>query len=140
MRDERHKGQFSLTDEEAFRIEEDPEIMARFIGEFSRHVALFVNTFNLSHVFLGGNLDFEGQSTRDVLYRAIQDNWAYPDEVPVQIAYSSLRERAVAYGAAGMVLERMFADAETVKGAADARTPSAIIRPGWPLGDTVVGT
>lgn len=140
FRNSEHKGQFAISDEEAARIEEDPEVMRRFLREFSKHVGLFVNTFNLSHVFIGGNLDFERANMRDILYEEIQRNWAYPDEAWVQIGYSSLRERAVAYGAAGMVLERMFADAETVKGVADSGRGGASLQPGWPLGDTVVGT
>lgn len=140
FRERHHKGQFALSEDEAFRIEEDPQVTAKFVREFAKHVSLFVNTFNLSHVFVGGNLDFEKENMRDVLFEEIQRNWAYPDKVPVQIAYSSLRERAVAYGAAGMVLERMFADAETVKGVTDAGYGGSVLRPGWPLGDTVVGT
>ena len=116
LRGPEHYGQFAITRDEAFRIEEDPAVMERFIRELSSHVALFVNTFNLSHIFLGGSLDFEGNSVRDILSEEIDRNWPYPNPVSTQISYSSLRERAVAYGAAGMVLERMFADIELVRG------------------------
>lgn len=135
-----HLGQFALSREEAFRIEEDPEVMERFVRELSRHVALFVNTFNLSHVFLGGSMDFEGSSVRDILAAEIEQNWPYPNPVSTQIGYSSLRERAVAFGAAGMVLERMFADIELVKGATREGGWDTTLLPGVALAEGRLGT
>ncbi|MFP4011641.1 MAG: ROK family protein [Spirochaetaceae bacterium] len=133
LRSPEHLGQFSLNRDEAFRIDEDPELMDRFVRELSKHVALFVNTFNLSHVFLGGNLDFEGLHVRRVLDEAIQENWPYPDRVSTKLAFSSLRERAVAYGAAGMVLERMFADIELMRVAAAVDGWDTALLPGVAL-------
>ncbi len=135
-----HFGQFALTREEAFRIEEDPTVMERFVRELSRHVALFVNTFNLGHVFLGGSLDFEAHKMRDVLAEEIDQNWPYPNPVSTQIAYSSLRERAVAFGAAGMVLERMFADIELVKGVTREGGWDTTLLPGVALAEGRLGT
>ncbi|MFP3959988.1 MAG: hypothetical protein ACLFUX_07450, partial [Spirochaetaceae bacterium] len=133
LRGPEHLGQFSLNRDEAFRIDEDPELMDRFVRELSKHVALFVNTFNLSHVFLGGSLDFEGLHVRRVLDEAIQENWPYPDRVSTKLAFSSLRERAVAYGAAGMVLERMFADIELMRVAAAVDGWDTALLPGVAL-------
>jgi predicted NBD/HSP70 family sugar kinase len=104
------KGQSSLSDEEAIRIEQDPPILSRFIRELSKNVALLVNTFNLSHVFLGGHLERYRKEVQAVLAEEIQRNWPYPDEVHCRIQFSSLGEKAVAYGAAGMVLHRLFTD------------------------------
>jgi predicted NBD/HSP70 family sugar kinase len=105
------KGQFSFTDEEAFRIEEDPEILQRFIRELSKNIALMINTFNLSHVFLGGNIERYKKEVQPVLKEAIQSNWPYPDNTHCVIQFSSLGDRAVAYGAAGMVLNHLFTNA-----------------------------
>lgn len=105
-------GQFSLTGEDAVRIEEDGEILSRFIRELSRNIAMVVNTFNLSHVFLGGHIERYKREVQSELFEAIQKNWPYPDEVKCTIQFSSLGDRAVAYGAAGMVLRRIFTDAE----------------------------
>ncbi len=104
-----HQGQFSLTPEEAFRIEEDPEILSRFIRELSANIAMIVNTFNLGHVFLGGHIERHRKEVQAVLAEAIRRNWPYPDEVQCRIHFSSLGEKAVAYGAAGMVLDHLFA-------------------------------
>jgi predicted NBD/HSP70 family sugar kinase len=102
------KGQFSFTDEEAFRIEEDPEIQQRFIRELSKNIAMMINTFNLSHVFLGGDIERYKKEVQLVLTEAIQSNWPYPDNAQCVIRFSSLGDRAVAYGAAGMVLHHLF--------------------------------
>jgi len=104
------KGQFSLSEEEAFRIEEDPLILSRFIREMARNVAMLVTTFNLGHVFLGGHIERYRKEVQAVLAEEIQRNWPYPDEVHCRIHFSSLGEKAVAYGAAGMVLHRLFTD------------------------------
>jgi predicted NBD/HSP70 family sugar kinase len=106
----RSRGQFSLTDEEANRIEEDPEILHRFIRELAKNAALMVNTFNLSHVFLGGDIERYKKEVREVLTEEIESNWPYPDEVRCKIRFSSLGDKSVAYGAAGMMLHRLFAD------------------------------
>jgi predicted NBD/HSP70 family sugar kinase len=105
-----NKGQFSLTEEEAYRIEEDPEILQRFIRELAKNTALIVNTFNLSHVFLGGDIERYKKQVHAVLTEEIEKNWPYPDEVRCKIRFSSLGDKSVAYGAAGMVLHRLFAD------------------------------
>ena len=103
------KGQFSLTEEEAYRIEEDPAILSRFIRELSRNISMIANTFNLGRVFLGGHIERYRREVQAVLAEEIQRNWPYPDEVHCRIHFSSLGEKAVAYGAAGMVLHRLFA-------------------------------
>ena len=105
-----NKGQFSLSEEDAFRLEEDPAILARFFRELSRNIAMLVNTFNLDHVFLGGDIERYEREIQPVLVEEIQFNWPYPGGVNCAIRFSSLGEKAVAYGAAGMVLHRLFAD------------------------------
>jgi predicted NBD/HSP70 family sugar kinase len=103
------KGQFSLPGEEAARIEADPQVLSRFIRELSRNIAMIVNTFNLAHVFLGGDIERQRREVQEVLDEEIQRNWPYPDEVSCRIHFSSMGEKAVAYGAAGMVLHHLFA-------------------------------
>ncbi len=104
------RGQFSLTEQEAFRIEEDPGILQRFIRELAANIAMIVNTFNLSSVFLGGDIERYKREVQPALTEAIQKNWPYPDGVNCKIRFSSLGEKAVAYGAAGMVLHRLFSE------------------------------
>jgi predicted NBD/HSP70 family sugar kinase len=110
------KGQFSLAEEEAFRIEEDPQILSRFIRELSRNVAMIVNTFNLGHVFLGGHIERYRNEVQAVLAEEIQLNRPYPEEAHCQIRFSSLGEKAVPYGAAAMVLHHLCAGTNTTDG------------------------
>jgi predicted NBD/HSP70 family sugar kinase len=105
-----NKGQFSLTEKEASRVEENPEVRHRFIRELAKNVAMMVNTFNLHHVFLGGDIERYKREVHLVLTEEIERNWPYPDEVRCKIRFSSLGDKSVAYGAAGMVLHRLFAD------------------------------
>ncbi len=104
------KGQFSLPDEEAFRIEKDQEIFIKFLRELSKNTAMIVNTFNLSHVFLGGDIEKYKNQVRTILQQEIQTNWPNPGIVNCSIRFSSMGDKAVAYGAAGMVLHRLFTD------------------------------
>lgn len=132
LRSAKSRGQFSLTHDESFKITEDPEILNRFLTELAQHVALFVNTFNLSHVFVGGALDWAYNDLAASLRTEINSNWPYQNEVSCKVAFSSLGDKAVAYGAAGMVLDRMFADLETMSGLADLRPREDQLLHGWP--------
>jgi predicted NBD/HSP70 family sugar kinase len=111
-------GQFSLNEDEHRRVLEDPEVFERFLTELSAHVGLIVNTFNLSHVILGGAFEQLGDHVIDVLESEIKSNWPYPYpyQVKQNIWYSSFGDRAVAYGAAGMVLNTLFSDLEVMEG------------------------
>jgi predicted NBD/HSP70 family sugar kinase len=136
FRDASSSGQFDLSSEDAVHIESDSDILRRFLVELAKHIALFVNTFNLSHVFVGGdieNVDGAPEALRGILTQEIANNWPYPvEEADCTIAFSSLHERAVAYGAAGMVLERIFSDPELVSGIVESRDRSDQTRFTWP--------
>ena len=119
IRNEKSVGQFSLTSEEQERIEET-EVMEKFLTELFAHVALIVNTFNLSHIILGGV--FEELSDRvdvkGILEQQIRSNWPYPYHYMVSenIWFSSMGKKAVSYGAAGMLLNTLFSEAEVLEG------------------------
>ncbi len=111
-------GQFSLSEDEQRRIFEDPEVMDKLLAELCAHVGLIVNTFNLSHIILGGAFEELGDHVKDIMEREIRKNWPYPYAYTVKenIWYSSFGERAVAYGAAGMVLNTLFGEADVLEG------------------------
>lgn len=117
-RNEDSVGQFSLNAAEHQRVLEDSKILDRFLHELCAHVGLIVNTFNLSHIILGGAFEELGDHVKDVLEAEIRKNWPYPYpyEVKQNIWYSSFGDRAVAYGAAGMVLNTLFGDLEVMEG------------------------
>ena len=106
------KGQFDIDYEASFTIEENPAVLKKFITELSKHAALFANSLNLSQIFIGGHIEKYQDIVRPILMKEINQNWMYDQPVDCEIRFSSLGERAVAYGAAGFVLDRLFIDLE----------------------------
>ncbi len=121
FRGEEHHGQFSFTAEEAQRLEQDPELMDRFIRELSKNLAMVINTFNISQIFLGGHIVSYQSKVQKILREEIRANWPYPDPWSCEILFSSLNDKAVAYGAAGMVLDRLFMNLELADNRIDMR-------------------
>ncbi len=107
-------GQFSLNLQEESRIDKDPRVLEKFVRELSKNIALFVNSFNLSQVFLGGDIENYQDIVSKILQEEIQNNWPYPGSADCEIRFSSLGDMAVAYGAAGMILDRLFSDPEYI--------------------------
>ena len=101
-------GQLSLGSEKEVDVKKDPELFRKFEVELSKNIALLVNTFALSDCFIGGDLEEHKESFGKILKDEIDHNWNYPGESPCRIRFSSLNEKAVAYGAAAMLIERLF--------------------------------
>jgi predicted NBD/HSP70 family sugar kinase len=105
----RNMGQLSLPLSEARHIGTDREIQTKFSRELAKNIALFVNTLNLNQVFVGGDLQSYQIPFDQILIEEIRNNWVYDiEDIHCTVSYSSVGEKAVAYGAAGMLLERMF--------------------------------
>ena len=111
-------SQFSLTGDESLILVKDKEVRTRFIRELSDHIAFLVNTFNLNNVFFAGSLEEYSEEISPVLRERIANNWPYPGAVECGVEFSSHGEKAVAYGAAAMLLDRLFSQSgmPTVKG------------------------
>jgi predicted NBD/HSP70 family sugar kinase len=117
------RGQFKASSEEENqyrRIEENPARFKDFVVELSKHIALFVNTFNLNQIFLGGDIERYQDLVMPILLKEINSNWSYDGSVDCQIRFSSLGDKSVAYGAAGLVLERLFVDPEVMDAYGDS--------------------
>jgi predicted NBD/HSP70 family sugar kinase len=112
FRSDGREGQFNLTREELAVVEEDGKVREKFLRELGAHVALFVNTFNLSQVILGGCFERCAREVTEIFEAEIRKNWPYTYENKNTVRLSSLGDRAVAYGAAGMVLNKLFSDLE----------------------------
>lgn len=110
FRSKSSRGQFSLTDEEIGRLKTDKEVLTKFFKELCKNLALLVNTFNLNQIFLGGDIEEYRSEITDYLGRKLKENWAYPFDIKREILFSSLGDKAVAFGAAGIVLNRLFVD------------------------------
>ena len=99
--------QFSLELEELRNLDRDPIALGKAADELARNIALIVNTFDIDRVYVGGDIENLGVDFPAVLRRRLEENWMYPFPKDVRILNSSLKERAVAYGAAGMILDRL---------------------------------
>jgi predicted NBD/HSP70 family sugar kinase len=115
--DPANSGQFSLDDLESRRVKEDPVVRSKVIRELCAHVAFLVNTLNLDCVVIGGEMAAYKDEIVEVLRAEIKRNWSYLDEVGCAIEFAALGEMAVAYGAAGMFLERFFSIPDSVDSA-----------------------
>jgi predicted NBD/HSP70 family sugar kinase len=101
-------GQFSLSEGEVLRLMEDAALQQRFLDELASHLALLVNTFNFSHLFIGGDLGLLQSDLNSALQTKLQENWPYSDRVDCHLEFDALGAFTAAAGAGGMVLERLF--------------------------------
>ncbi|HTP58774.1 MAG TPA: ROK family transcriptional regulator [Spirochaetia bacterium] len=105
---EPNQGQFSLTDAASRTIRKDHAVLARVLRELCAHIAFLVNMLNLTCVVFGGEVSAYKDELRRILPEEIRRNWSYENTVDCSIEFATLGEKAVAYGAAGMFLERFF--------------------------------
>ncbi|MCG8570236.1 MAG: ROK family transcriptional regulator [Spirochaetes bacterium] len=103
-----NKSQFSLTDNEIREAGHDYHLFEQVMRELAKNLALLVNTFNFSHLYLGGFIKDHDQEIISILNDEIQHNWPYYDSVKCRISFSALGYQVVAYGAAGMIVEKLF--------------------------------
>jgi len=105
---EPNQGQFSLSDAAARRIRKDRAVLLKVLRELCAHIALLVNMLNLTCVVFGGEISAYRAEVTKILREEIRRNWSYDNAVDCAIEFATLGDKAVAYGAAGMFLERFF--------------------------------
>ena len=71
---------------------------------------MLVNTMDFERVYVGGDIEALDVDFPAMLARRLEENWMYPFPKDVEIRYSSLGGKAVAYGAAGMILDRLISE------------------------------
>lgn len=71
---------------------------------------MLVNTMDFDRVYIGGDIESLDVDLPGMLRRRLAENWMYPAPRGVDIRYSSLGGKAVAYGAAGMILDRLVSE------------------------------
>ncbi len=118
-------NQFSISNMATLEFEKKFKLRNELFVELSQHIALFVNTFNLTHVFIGGDVLPYQDELEILLKEEIQNNWAYSDKVQCDIHFSSPAHLSVAFGAASMLLNQLFAERE-MKGQEGIRLPLGI--------------
>lgn len=102
--------QFAVGPDDIRRLDRDPAALARVADELARNMAMLINTMDFERVFIGGDIESLDVDMPAVLRRRLAENWMYPAPKGVDIRYSSLGDKAVAYGAAGMVFDRLVSE------------------------------
>lgn len=102
--------QFSLPEAELSRLDSDSMALSRTADELSRNMAMLVNTMDFDRVYIGGDIEALDIDLPATLRRRLEENWMYPAPKDVDICYSSLGGKAVAYGAAGMIFDRLVTE------------------------------
>ena len=92
------------------RLDSDREVLASAADELARNAAMLINTMDFERVYVGGDIEALDVDFPSLLRRRLEDNWMYPFPKEVEIRYSSLGGKAVAYGAAGMILDRLISE------------------------------
>jgi len=122
FKEDKQQGQFAVEEENLQNLEKNDQLLDRFFTELSKNIALLANAFNLSEIFLGGDIEKYRSRIFEIMQREIGLNWPYQFKVSREIRFSSLGDKSVAFGAAGMVLNRLLVDFDPNKGA-ESRFP-----------------
>jgi predicted NBD/HSP70 family sugar kinase len=104
-------NQFSISEKEMSRFRTDRAVQEKVADELARNIAFIVNIVDFDRVLIGGVIQSYGIDLPSKVQQRLKDNWGYLD-VPkeINVKYSKLGDQAVAYGAAGMTLERLVTD------------------------------
>jgi predicted NBD/HSP70 family sugar kinase len=102
--------QLSIPKARLSRLDTDREVLAAAADELARNAAMLVNTMDFERVYVGGDIEGLDVDFPAILRRRLEENWMYPFPNDVEIRYSSLGGKAVAYGAAGMILDRLISE------------------------------
>lgn len=105
--DGRGELQFSLAKEEIARMHRDRAALDKLCDELARNMALLINTMDFESVYVGGDIEELDVDFPAFLRKRLEDNWMYPFPKDIAIRYSSLGGKAVAYGAAGLILDKL---------------------------------
>jgi predicted NBD/HSP70 family sugar kinase len=102
--------QLSLPKVMLSRLDSDHEVLVAAADELARNVAMMVNTMDFERVYVGGDIEALDVDFPALLKRRLEENWMYPFPKEVEIRYASLGGKTVAYGAAGMILNRLISE------------------------------
>ncbi len=102
--------QLSLPKDTLSHLDSDRAALVKAADELARNTAMLVNTMDFARVYIGGDIEGLDVDFPSLLRRRLEENWMYPFPKEVEIHYSSLGGKAVAYGAAGMILDRLISE------------------------------
>jgi len=102
--------QLSLPKDTLSHLDSDRAALVKAADELARNTAMLVNTMDFARVYIGGDIEGLDVDFPSLLRRRLEENWMYPFPQEVEIHYSSLGGKAVAYRAAGMILDRLISE------------------------------
>jgi predicted NBD/HSP70 family sugar kinase len=103
-------SQFAVPGDVIERSAEDEASFRLVARELGRNVGLLVNMLDLRRIIIGGAFERWRGVLGPTLAEAIDGNAPYPGEARYEVSFSSIGESVVAYGAAAMLLSRLFAE------------------------------
>ena len=101
-------SQFSITDEEAARLPDDKEVLARVFSEIAWNVSLLVNCLDITKIVIAGDFARYARELAPMIRDAIDANWLYSTKKDCQVMYSPDEELSVCIGAAGLFIQKLF--------------------------------
>lgn len=101
-------SQFSMSDRDISDTKGDRALFLTMARELARNAALLVNVLDLERLYLGGFFDQGDSEVEEIFREEILRNWSYPNQSVCEVTFSTHGKNAVAYGAAGLFLVRMF--------------------------------
>jgi predicted NBD/HSP70 family sugar kinase len=105
-------SQFSLTSKELLKLNTDRSVFRRFADELAENIALLVNVLNVRCVSLSVfNVAFKDEII-PAMKTKIAEKFPYSLQREFSLGFSAFKEKAVAYGAAGFILEHVFAPSD----------------------------
>jgi predicted NBD/HSP70 family sugar kinase len=101
-------NQFSPTDEEARRVENDPAIRRRLFEELATNVAFLAHMMDVNVIYLGGGIQRYEEELVAAMREAGRHGTTFPVERDLDVSFSPHGDTVVAYGAGGLALEGLF--------------------------------
>lgn len=101
-------SQFSISDQEAMRLPGDTGVLERVFDEVAYNGSLLVNCLDMNKVVIAGDFAAYPELLQKKLEQAIQSNWIYTTKKECAIEFSPDGPLAVAMGAAGLFIEKLF--------------------------------
>ena len=93
-------------------VTDNTEALHAYLYEVCENLAFLINTLDIAHVFIGGNVEIFDTIIPDMLRSALKANSLDHSDEGIQIQFSSLGYQAVSYGAAALVLDKVLMNLE----------------------------
>ncbi len=104
----RETGQFHIPGSRLTALPEDTVLLREVYQELAENLALIVNCVDCTKIVFCGDLAAHRENLQELVAQAIEYNWIYDLERTFLIGFSEHGEHAVAMGAAGLFIEKLF--------------------------------